>query len=101
MEKNEFFTLSFLEEQHRNILTYCGSKSGREVDKVAETGLTPILDDGPVYFAEARLVLSCRKIYFQDILPDHFLDLKIEEFYPLKDYHRMYVGEIVKCLTTA
>jgi flavin reductase (DIM6/NTAB) family NADH-FMN oxidoreductase RutF len=101
MEKNDFFTLSFLAEQHRNILTYCGSKSGRDVDKVAETGLTPILDDGPVYFAEARLVLSCRKIYFQDILPDHFHDPKIEEFYPLKDYHRMYVGEIVRVLVSA
>lgn len=43
-------------------------------------------------------MLACRKIYFQDISPERFLDPKIEDMYPQKDYHRMYAGEIVKCL---
>jgi len=43
-------------------------------------------------------VLACRKLYYQDINPDRFLDPKIENMYPQKDYHRMYIGEIVKCL---
>ncbi len=90
--------MSFLEEEYRDILTYCGTKSGRDVNKVEETGLTPVFDGQATYFAEARLVLICRKIYFQDLVPDHFLDPDIDQFYPLKDYHRMYVGEIVKCL---
>jgi flavin reductase (DIM6/NTAB) family NADH-FMN oxidoreductase RutF len=98
LERSATFTLSFLEEQYRDILTYCGSRSGREVNKVAETGLTPLFDDNAIYFAEARLVLICRKIYFQDFDPANFLHPKIEEFYPLKDYHRMYVGEIKNCL---
>ena len=55
-------------------------------------------EGGAVYFAEARLVLVCRKLYFQDISPDRFLDPAIESMYPKKDYHRMYVGEIGKCL---
>ncbi len=50
-----------------------------------------------VYFDQARLVLACKKLYYQDIGPERFLDQKIETMYPLKDYHRMYVGEIVKC----
>lgn len=100
MEKADFYTLSFFEEQYRDILTYCGTKSGRDVNKVEDTGLTPVFDDNTIYFAEARLVLICKKIYFQDIIPGHFLDAKIEESYPLQDYHRMYVGEIVKCLMT-
>jgi flavin reductase (DIM6/NTAB) family NADH-FMN oxidoreductase RutF len=98
MEKSDIYTLSFLEEQFRDILTYCGTKSGRDVNKVAETGLTPAFSHGSVYFAEARLVLVCRKIYYQDIQPDHFLDSQIAGFYPLKDYHRLYVGEITACL---
>jgi len=61
-------------------------------------GLTPVKDDGFVYFGEARLVLACRKLYFQDIAPERFLDLRIEGMYPKKDYHRMYVGEIIQCL---
>lgn len=98
MEKSDRFTLTFLEEQYRDILTYCGSKSGRDVNKVTETGLTPVSTGDAVYFAEGRLVLVCRKIYHQDMMPANFADPKIEDFYPLKDYHRMYVGEIERCL---
>ncbi|HBA53010.1 MAG TPA: flavin reductase, partial [Syntrophorhabdus aromaticivorans] len=41
----------------------------------------------------------CRKIYAQDIVPDNFIDPNIDKFYPKKDYHRMYVGEIRRCLS--
>jgi hypothetical protein len=51
-----------------------------------------------VYFNEARLVYTCRKIYFQDITPDNFLDPSIDKNYPDKDYHRMYIGEIISCM---
>ncbi len=100
MENSSMYTISFFGEQHRNILTYCGTKSGRDVDKIKETNLTPVFDDNSIYFNEARLVLICRKIYFQDLNPAHFLVPEIEELYPLKDYHRMYVGEITRCLSS-
>lgn len=99
VERSSFFTLSFFEEQYREMLTYCGSRSGRNVNKVKETGLTPVFDEDNVYFTEARLVLECKKIYFQDLIPGHFIASEIMEFYPQKDYHRMYIAEIVKCLT--
>ena len=50
------------------------------------------------WFAEARLVLQCRKLYIHDIDPAHFLEPGIEGNYPKKDYHRQYIGEIVKVL---
>ncbi len=100
IEAADFFTLSFFDESYRDALTYCGSHSGRDVDKVKKTGLTPVFGHGGVYFAEARLVFSCRKVYYHDVDPDHFLDPAIDKaHYPLKDYHRMYIGEIVTCLT--
>jgi hypothetical protein len=46
-------------------------------------------------FAEAELILECRKIYWDDMAPGHFLDPSIEKNYPQKDYHRIYFGEIV------
>jgi flavin reductase (DIM6/NTAB) family NADH-FMN oxidoreductase RutF len=98
MERAENFTLSFFDERYRKAMSFIGSHSGRDTDKVKETGLTPVKEEGVVYFEEARLVLACRKLYFQDISPERFLDPKIEDMYPQKDYHRMYVGEIVKCL---
>jgi flavin reductase (DIM6/NTAB) family NADH-FMN oxidoreductase RutF len=98
VERSENFTLSFFEEHYRKAMTFVGTHSGRDTDKIKETGLTPVKENGRVYFKEARLVLACRKLYFQDISPDRFLDPTINEMYPQKDYHRMYVGEIVKCL---
>jgi flavin reductase (DIM6/NTAB) family NADH-FMN oxidoreductase RutF len=99
MESSDSFTLSFYDERHRKALEYCGSHSGRDVDKVKETDLTPVLDDKGIYFAEARLVFFLKKLYFQDIDPAHFLDTTIgPTHYPLKDYHRMYIGEILACL---
>ena len=98
MEKAEAFTLSFFNEEHRKALVFCGSRSGRDTDKIKGAGLVPVKKDNSVYFEEARLVLVCRKLYYQDISPAQFLDPKISEMYPLKDYHRMYAGEIVQCL---
>ena len=97
-ERSPNFTLSFFEEQHRKALTHCGTRSGRDTDKIREAGLTPVKEGGFIYFSEARLVLACRKLYSQDIDPRRFLDPKISDMYPQKDYHRMYIGEIVKCL---
>jgi flavin reductase (DIM6/NTAB) family NADH-FMN oxidoreductase RutF len=74
-------------------------KSGRDVDKVAETGITPLESErGSIYFSESRLVIECRKIYFQDIDPTNFLEPAISDNYPRDDYHRMYVGEVISCL---
>jgi len=70
------------------------------VDKAEETGLTAIAGTGgAVHFAQARLVLECRKLYAQDIDPARFVDQTIPpQTYPQRDFHRMYVGEIVRCL---
>ena len=99
MESSSHFTLCFFEEKYRSLLDFCGNNSGRDVDKMAWTGLTPVeRPSGAIYFNEARLVFECRNIYYQDITPEKFLDPKLDLNYPKKDYHRMYVGEIVACL---
>lgn len=100
MQRNFFYTLNFFDKKYKKALNLCGSKSGRDIDKVKATGLTVRQDkSSAVYFAEARLVIVCRKIYFQDIEPRHFLDGSIETNYPKKDYHRMYAGRVVRCLS--
>lgn len=100
MERATAFTLSFFPPEYHEALSYCGSVSGRDVDKAAATGLTPV--PGPldtVYFAQARLVLVCRKLYAQDLRAECFVDPLVRaESYPRADFHRLYVGEIVTCL---
>jgi flavin reductase (DIM6/NTAB) family NADH-FMN oxidoreductase RutF len=97
MEASETFTLSAFPEQYRRKLSWCGAYSGRDHDKVKESGFTPIASrfaEAPG-FQEAELIIECRKSYFQDLDPAHFLDPATEENYPKKDYHRMYFGEIL------
>ena len=97
-EREELFTLSFFGEEYRKALAYCGRNSGRDVDKAKETGLTPKAVDGSISFEEAEMVLVCKKLAYQDIKHDGFIDPTIDAAcYPAKDYHRMYIGEIIKC----
>ncbi|MBT8046238.1 MAG: flavin reductase family protein [Pontiella sp.] len=100
MEKGNAFTLAFFDEQYKSQLNFCGSRTGRETDKVEECGFTPRpAENGSVFFDEARLVLECRKIYFQTLDAKNFLDEGIMKHYPENDFHRMYVGEITRVLT--
>ena len=100
MEKSPYFTCSFFNEEYRDALTFCGRNSGRDTDKMAATGLPPVLsEDSRVWFEEARLVLVCRKLYAQNIDPPDFYDDSIDaSVYAKSDYHRAYFGEIVRCL---
>jgi flavin reductase (DIM6/NTAB) family NADH-FMN oxidoreductase RutF len=97
---NPLFTLSFFEPAHKKALEIIGSKSGRDIDKAAETGLSPLVFEEPaikgaVSFKEAVEIIICRKLYTHDFDPSHFLDPAITEIYREKDYHRMFIGEII------
>ena len=95
VEREDRFTLCFFGEEHRQALNLCGTKSGRDIDKVKECNFTVEAENGAPYFAEADLVLVCKKAYWQDMDPTHFLDDEIDgRHYPKKDYHRIFIGEI-------
>ncbi len=97
-EKNDLFTLSFFGEEYRKALSFCGTKSGRDCDKAKETGLTPRAVDGSMSFEESEIIIVLKKVAIQDINPEGFIDETIDEkCYPQKDYHRMYIGEVVSC----
>jgi len=99
VENNEVFTLSFFGNEYRDALNICGTMSGRDTDKAKKAGITPVKSpSGSVCFKEARIVIECKKLYFQDIDSANFVDAGIKALYPKKDYHRMYVGEITNCL---
>ncbi|MFZ3070187.1 MAG: flavin reductase family protein [Anaerolineaceae bacterium] len=91
------FTVSAFPSQYGGDVMYLGTHSGRDENKLAHTHLTPtasMLVQSPS-FAEAELILECKKIYWFDLDPSHFLTEEILKNYPLGDYHRMYYGEIL------
>lgn len=96
LEREDRFTLSFYDPAYRPALALCGSKSGRDLDKAAAAGLTPVAADGSVTFAQANLTLVCRKIAVQPMDPAGFLDPAIAQCYENGDYHKVFVGEILK-----
>ena len=97
LEEEAYFSLCFFTPEQKDALKLCGSKSGREMDKISAAGLTEISDIAP-YVEEASLVLLCKKIYTDCINPENFLEETLDSNYPKKDYHKIYIGEIVKVL---
>ena len=99
VEENPSFNISFYDKKYKPALNFCGSKSGRDYDKVKETGLTPtITPKGNITFQEAYLSIDCTKLYADNITPNSFIDKSlIDKIYPSKDFHRFYIGEIEGC----
>jgi flavin reductase (DIM6/NTAB) family NADH-FMN oxidoreductase RutF len=101
IEKADLFTLSFFPEQYHEVLSYCGSHSGKDTDKIKNTGLTPVTTEhGGIYFSQARLMLECKKLYTDKFKPENFIMTNlIKEIYPRKDFHHLFIGEIITCLS--
>jgi flavin reductase (DIM6/NTAB) family NADH-FMN oxidoreductase RutF len=96
LDRYDNFTLCAFPEVHRKDLSFLGSRSGRDGDKIGQSGLTPCAAScvsSPIY-QEAELAIECHKLYEQDFNPGHFMDDRIMEHYPEKDFHHMFFGEI-------
>ncbi len=99
IENEQYFSLSFYKEKYRDVLRFCGSRSGRDYDKAKECNITPVYDEKAPYFEEADLVLICRKLYAQDLNEQSIVAKEeVLKNYNGDDYHRMYISEIVKVL---
>lgn len=99
IEDGERLTLSFYGDDNRDALKVCGAKSGRDIDKVAQTGLTPVvLESGAITFGQARMTLDCRKLFKTEMTPENFTDKSlVERWYndqPGGGFHTVYIVEI-------
>ncbi len=93
-EQSERFSLSFLGEKYREALRFCGTKSGKDLDKFKSAGITPADFEGVPFVAEAELALICRKLYADDLKKQCFLVPELLSNYKEDDFHRVYVVEI-------
>ena len=93
VDRADRYTLSLFGGGYKKEMGYLGSHSGRDEDKVAKVGLTPVFEEDYTYFAEAEIVVVCRKLYQAPLLPTGFIDAGIiDKHYPDSDFHDMYIG---------
>lgn len=96
MDSQDVFTISFFDEKYQKAEMVLGTMSGRDGDKIAVSGLTPVQLENGVTFKEATKTLVCRKMYVQETNVDNFPEIK-KRFYAGHDegdVHVMYIGEV-------
>lgn len=94
--QGDTFTISFYTEMYRDALNYCGTKSGKDEDKVKGSGLSPVeMPGGSMAFKEAWMIIECKKLVSQSLLPDSINNNDVKANWLDKPMHKMYIGEIV------
>ena len=75
----------------------CGTLSGRDIDKFAETALTAAKAgsvDAPIV-AECPIVYECQVVHHNDVIPKHLVQSIVDDYYPEGDFHRVYFGKVI------
>jgi len=99
VDNSDTFSLSFLDNSFKTTLTYLGTKSGRDEDKITNSKLTVLHTEDIPYFEEASIAILCKKLYAQDYKPECFVAPELnEKWYPDHDYHTLYIAEVTKVL---
>ena len=92
-------SLCFFDEAYRDALKLCGTKSGRDMDKLCQCNMTVTSELDTPIIDQARLVMICKKLYADNIKEDCFTDNATKDrAYPKRDFHRFYICEIEKVL---
>ena len=94
-EESDIFTLSFFGEERKSTLAYCGTKTGRDVDKFKECGLKYEVKNGACVFEDATVTFVLKKLYRQDLKGECLLDKEPLKNYQNGDFHTAYTCEII------
>jgi flavin reductase (DIM6/NTAB) family NADH-FMN oxidoreductase RutF len=98
IEQSGAFTVNVPSGTMKEELAFCGSRSGRDVDKFAEINLrTKRAKKVPVpLLADCAVAYECRVVARTRLVPDGMLDEGIRaKYYPRGDLHTLFFGEVV------
>ncbi|AFS79326.1 putative flavoredoxin [Gottschalkia acidurici 9a] len=99
VDNSDSFSLTFFDESFRKQLSYLGTVSGRDEDKIKKANLSVLHIDDIPYFEEANIVIFCKKLYSQEFKLECFVDSNLDQkCYPDKDHHILYIAEVTKIL---
>jgi len=97
MESVKDFSVCVLPDQYRKQLNLCGSKSGRDMNKIEVCNFTieRCARADAFFIAESNIHIECRIVH-KHLLDPSTLDPSItKRYYPQKDFHMVYYGEIL------
>ena len=94
------FTVNLPYPEQAEEALLCGTQSGRDIDKYAECGFTPLPSTTATSpgIAECGLIFECRVVHYNDIIPAHLAPEIASGAYASGDYHRCYFGEILRTI---
>ncbi len=98
MQRHDVFTICWFPKEFRRDLGILGSRSGRDGDKIALTGLKEKAVGGGVGYEQAVLTLVCKKIYWDHLKRDRIPGPVVETFYSGEDGtepHCLFIGDII------
>lgn len=98
LQENPEFTVNIpIGEVDKHILGICGSRSGRDMDKIASLGLHLVPSDVVCVpgIQELPLTLECKVLYTQDQELSGIPEDILSRYYPDGDEHTVYYGQIV------
>lgn len=99
LDKEDYFTVCFFDKKYKKELSYLGTHSGKDEDKIQKVGFSSVSFEDYSYINEANLVFVCRKLYRQTMKEECFLDQGVvADCYPHKDFHDLYITKIEKVL---
>ncbi|NLJ16042.1 MAG: flavin reductase family protein [Clostridiales bacterium] len=96
INSHDYFTISFFDKKYKKELSFCGSHSGRDMDKMSQVELTPVFMNNAVFYKEAKLTILAKKLFVNQLDETSFIDKSLLDNYKEKDFHYQYIGEIIK-----
>lgn len=94
LKSSDYFTVSFYDEKYKDKLIMFGRFSGRDVDKVSESGFSPVFLNNGITYKEAKETLVLKKIYMQK-LDKKLLTSDMDCYSDGGSEHYMIVGEVI------
>lgn len=99
IDNSDNFSICFFDENYKKTLSYLGSVSGRNENKIEKSNLTVTNFNNVPIFEESNLIFICKKLYRQDLKYTSFIEKDIDNiWYKNKDYHSLYISEIINVL---
>ena len=95
IEESKIFTVNVPTPEMKDYTAFCGSRSGRDVDKLAQVATSTGQRVDCVTLDDCLLVYECQVVHWNDLQPDVLPPDIRDRAYPRGDFHRFYYGQIV------